>query len=72
VLSEVLVIVKTFTCGQVVPGRSAAFTADQFEDLLAQIAVHAEQEHGVAPLPPGVVDAVTEFWQRGDADTASR
>lgn len=58
---------KTFTCGEVVPGCSASFSSDSFEDLLQQISDHAANDHGVSPLPAEVIEKVTAFWQRPDA-----
>ena len=54
----------TLACGDVIPGCPATFTADTQEELMAQVAAHANSVHADEPGPgPGcdVADqAVTE------------
>ncbi len=59
---------KTFTCGQVVPGCSASFTARDYEDLLQQIADHARQAHDVSSLPPEVRQEIATMWEQQPPD----
>ncbi len=49
---------KKFSCGDVVPGCSAAFMAPTDDDILAQVARHASEDHGLASVPDEIVDAV--------------
>ena len=49
---------KSFTCGDVVPGCSRSFRGSDDADILAQVAAHAEAEHGLTEVPADVVDAV--------------
>ncbi|RFU21360.1 DUF1059 domain-containing protein [Geodermatophilus marinus] len=49
---------KTFACGDVVPGCSARFTAGDAEGILAQVAGHARDDHGVTEVGPDLVAAV--------------
>ncbi|HUA74917.1 MAG TPA: DUF1059 domain-containing protein [Solirubrobacteraceae bacterium] len=49
---------KAFACGAVVPGCTAAFTADTEEELLGCVAEHAERDHGMKEIPPEVVAQV--------------
>ena len=42
----------------VVPGCAATFSADTEEDLLAQVAPHAAEEHDIKDLTPEVVESV--------------
>jgi predicted small metal-binding protein len=55
---------KTFTCGQVVPGCSASFSARDYEDLLQQLTDHARQAHNVSALPPEVAQEIAVLWQQ--------
>jgi predicted small metal-binding protein len=49
---------KTFTCGAVVPGCTASFTAETDEGILEQVAQHARDEHGMSEVPDEVVRQV--------------
>jgi predicted small metal-binding protein len=44
---------KTFACGDVIPGCSARFTADNEGGIFAQVA-----DHGVTDITPELVQAV--------------
>jgi predicted small metal-binding protein len=49
---------KEFSCGAVVPGCSAVFHANDDDGILAQVAVHAHDDHGLDSVPAELVDAV--------------
>ena len=49
---------KTFSCGDVVPGCDARFTGAHDDEILAQVAVHAAEAHGLHEVPAEVVEAV--------------
>ncbi len=49
---------KRFACGDVVPGCSTAFTAPSDDEILAEVARHAADAHGIDPVPDDVVEAV--------------
>lgn len=49
---------KSFTCGDVVPGCTSSFTGTDDDDILAQVGVHAARDHGLVEVPAQVVDAV--------------
>jgi predicted small metal-binding protein len=49
---------KSFACGDVVPGCGRTFTASDDEGILAQVAAHAEQDHGLTEVPPALADQV--------------
>ena len=49
---------KTFACGAVVAGCTAAFTADTEEGILEQVARHAREEHGLSEVPEELVRGV--------------
>lgn len=49
---------KTFACGDVVPGCGARFSGTSNEDILAQVGAHAARDHGLRDIPQGLVDAV--------------
>ena len=49
---------KTFACGDVIPGCSARFSAADEGGILAQVAGHAAADHGVTDITPELVQAV--------------
>ena len=49
---------KTFTCGAVVAGCTASFSAETEEEILEQVAVHARGEHGMTGVPDEVISQV--------------
>ena len=49
---------KQFSCGAVVPGCTATFTAQTDDEILGQVATHAKEDHGMDEVPSEVVDAV--------------
>ncbi|MEI4279794.1 DUF1059 domain-containing protein [Klenkia terrae] len=49
---------KSFACGDVVPGCGRAFTADDEDGILAQVAAHAAADHGLVDVPPALVAQV--------------
>jgi len=48
----------SIACGDVMPGCSAQFTAETEDELLGQVAAHAEADHGVTDLTPEIVGQV--------------
>ena len=51
---------KRFACGDVVPGCDATFVCDTQDDILAQVAQHAAEIHGMTHTPASVVAQVRE------------
>jgi predicted small metal-binding protein len=51
---------KSFACGAVVPGCTATFTAPTEDELLARIAAHAREDHGMDEVPAELVEQVRE------------
>lgn len=49
---------KEFFCGAVVPDCEARFEADSEAAILAQVALHAHDDHGMEHVPDDVLDAV--------------
>jgi len=49
---------KQFSCGAVVPGCTASFSAESEQEILGQVAAHAKRDHGMADVPPEVVEQV--------------
>ena len=49
---------KQFSCGAVVPGCDAVFSAPSDDELLGQVAAHARDDHGLDPVPDDVVAQV--------------
>ena len=46
-------------CGDVMPGCSARFESADRDQLLADVAQHAAEAHGITEITPDVLDAVT-------------
>ncbi len=49
---------KSFCCGDVVPGCKATFQGDSDDQILAAVAVHARDAHGLQSVPPELVAQV--------------
>jgi predicted small metal-binding protein len=49
---------KSFACGDVVPGCDARFVCDTEDEILAAVAQHAREDHGLVTVPAELVDAV--------------
>jgi predicted small metal-binding protein len=49
---------KQFSCGAVVPGCTATFTAEDEQGILEQVAGHAKADHGIDEPGPELVEAV--------------
>lgn len=49
---------KEFFCGAVVPDCTARFEADEEAGILAQVARHAHDDHGMEHVPDSVIEAV--------------
>lgn len=49
---------KQFSCGAVVPDCPAVLTAPDEAGILAQVADHAREAHGMASPPPELVEQV--------------
>lgn len=45
---------KAFRCGDVVPGCARAFTGSE-DEILAQVAQHAQHDHGLTEIPDELV-----------------
>lgn len=48
---------KAFRCGDIVPGCARTFTGTE-EQILDQVARHAGEDHGLAEVPPALVEQV--------------
>ena len=49
---------KSFACGDVVPGCEASWVCTTEQDVLRQVATHAAAAHGLLDIPADVVGAV--------------
>ena len=49
---------KTFACGDVIPGGNARFSASDEAGIFAQVAGHAAADHGVTDITPELVQSV--------------
>lgn len=51
-------VMKSFACGDVVPGCEARFVCSSDDDLLFAVAAHAATAHGLDDLSPALSQAV--------------
>jgi predicted small metal-binding protein len=49
---------KRFACGDIVPGCDATFLSESDEELLAEVARHADHDHGMSEVPAAMVEQV--------------
>jgi predicted small metal-binding protein len=49
---------KSFACGDVVPGCEAHWVCDTEDDVLHAVAMHARADHGLVEVPAELVGAV--------------
>ncbi len=49
---------KSFACGDVVPGCDARFVCSDDDEILVQMARHAADIHGLTEVPPSLVQSV--------------
>lgn len=49
---------KEFSCGDVVPTCSHSFRGESDDEILAQVARHARDDHRLADVSPELVSAV--------------
>ncbi|MDW5594970.1 DUF1059 domain-containing protein [Conexibacter stalactiti] len=49
---------KEFFCGAVVPDCTARFRGESEEAILAQVAQHAHDDHGMEHVPDAVINEV--------------
>ena len=55
---EVMIVMKSFACGDVVPGCTATWLCSTETEVLAAVAVHARQDHELVDIPAELVDQV--------------
>jgi len=51
---------KSFACGDVVPGCTASWVSTTDDEILVLVAEHAGAVHGISELSPELVQSVTE------------
>ncbi|MEO5778620.1 MULTISPECIES: DUF1059 domain-containing protein [Arthrobacter] len=49
---------KSFACGDVVPGCEARWVCSTEDELLASVGTHAASAHGLTEVSPELVDSV--------------
>ena len=49
---------KSFACGDVVPGCEARWVCSSEDEILFEVGRHAAAVHGMTEVPPSVVGAV--------------
>jgi predicted small metal-binding protein len=61
--------VKNLACNAVIPGCPFTASAETEEDLLEQVAAHAEHSHGVQELTPELLSKVKNAIQTDKTQT---
>ena len=51
---------KSFACGDVVPGCEATWVCSTDDEILALVAEHANASHGITTVSPELVDQVSQ------------
>ncbi|MEW1808470.1 DUF1059 domain-containing protein [Pseudarthrobacter sp. NPDC080039] len=51
---------KSFACGDVVPGCEATWVCSTEDEIVVNVAAHAATSHGVVELPASLVRSVRE------------
>ena len=59
---------KSFACGDVVPGCGAVFLGADDGAILSQVGVHAGRDHGLTEVDDELVAAVVAAIRPADAD----
>lgn len=49
---------KSFACGEVVPNCEASWVCSTEDEILARVAQHAREDHGLDSISPDLVNAV--------------
>lgn len=49
---------KSFTCGEVVPNCEASWVCSTDDEILAHVAQHAREDHGLDSISPDLIDSV--------------
>ncbi len=49
---------KSFACGEVVPNCEASWVCSDEEEILARVARHAREDHGLDAISPELIDSV--------------
>ena len=52
---------KEFACGDLIPGCDARFCAATSEQVLADVARHARDDHGMSDIPAELVGQVRQL-----------
>lgn len=62
---------KEFSCAEVVPDCTHAFSAESEAELLEQISAHAREDHGLDEVPPEVLDVIrARLAEQASAESA--
>ena len=47
------------SCGDAMPGCTARFEDESKDEILRQVTVHAQRDHGVAEVTPDMLEAIS-------------
>lgn len=51
---------KTFACGDVVPGCEASWVCSTDDEILALVAAHAGTAHGIDEMTPELTESISQ------------
>lgn len=51
---------KSFACGDVVPGCTASWVCSTDDEILVLVAQHASAAHGISTVTPELADTITD------------
>ncbi|MBX0299162.1 DUF1059 domain-containing protein [Cryobacterium sp. 1639] len=51
---------KSFACGDVVPGCTASWVSSTDDEILVLVAQHASAAHGIETVTPELVESITD------------
>jgi predicted small metal-binding protein len=51
---------KSFACGDVVPGCTASWVCSTDDEILVLVARHASTVHGISPVTPELAGSITD------------
>ena len=54
---------KSFACGDVVPGCEARWVCSTEDEILVQVGAHAASAHGLTEVPPELAESVRKAIQ---------
>lgn len=54
---------KEFRCGDIIPGCTYVMTGESEDEILKNVTQHADEEHGINPVPDDIAEKVRSLIQ---------